>query len=140
MSFERARDHLLRSLRLLAQPAPTQMSHLRRQVGDADCGDELRHAFESAMQGARAFIGRGIEPSQAEPLQALTVHFRTMAAHDRSHQLWTDRALRNSADWARIRELAAQALIAFDAWPRRWGKGRRRAIRASAEAAKRNDA
>lgn len=136
MSFDRVRDRLIRSLRLLAQPAPVQMSHLRRRVGPEDGGDELRLQYEDTMESARLFTGRDIGPAQAERLQALTAQFRAMAARD-SAQLWTHRALRRSSEWARVRELAAQALVAFDAWPRRWGKGRRRAIHADAEAAKR---
>lgn len=136
MSFEMIRDRLLRSLRLLAQPASVQISRSRRRGSPEDCGDELRLQYEDTMEGARPFLGRDIEPAQAERLHALTMYFRAMVGSQTS-QLWTDRALRHSPEWARVRELAAEALVAFGAWPRRWGKGRRRAIHASAEAAKR---
>ena len=58
-----------------------------------------------------------------------------MATRDRAH-LWSEHALRRAPEWAAVRELAAAALVEFDAWLRNWGKGRRRAIRAGADAAR----
>jgi triphosphoribosyl-dephospho-CoA synthetase len=134
MSFLRVRLRLLSALRELARPATAQLSHLRRR-GLEDSVDELRLHYEEAMAGAAPFMGQEVSSAQAERLRVLTTRLHTMATRDQTH-LWSERALRLAPEWADVRELAAAALMEFDAWPRNWGKGRRRAIRASADAAR----
>ena len=97
--------------------------------------EELRLEFEDAMIGALSFVGREVSAQQAKRLHALMAQLHAMAPRERAH-LWSERALRRAPEWADVRELAAAALIEFDAWPRNWGKGRRRAIRSGADAAR----
>jgi hypothetical protein len=135
MTYKRVRRRLLSALRLLAQPASTQIAQLSR-LGLKDGVEELRLKYEDAVAGIHPFIGDELSAEQAERLGALAKYLQAMGARERS-LLWSDQALRRAAEWTRVRELAAEALVGLDAWPRSWGKGRRRSIRASANAAKR---
>jgi hypothetical protein len=135
MTYKQVRRSLLSALRLLAQPASTQITRLAR-LGLHEGADELRLLYEEAVADAQPFIGHDLSVEQATRLTTLAQYLHAMAARDRSH-LWTEPALRRSAEWARVRELAAEALVALDAWPRSWGKGRQRWIRASAAASRR---
>ena len=134
MTFVRARLRLLSALRELARPAGAQVTHLMR-LGVEGSVEELRLQFEDAMIGALPFVGGEVSGSQAKRLQALMAQLHAMATHEQAH-LWSECALRRAPEWAAVRELAAAVLIEFDAWPRNWGKGRRRAIRASSDAAR----
>ena len=135
MTYKRARRRLLSALRLLAQPASTQMAQLVG-LGLKDSVEELQLQYDDAVADVQPFIGDEFSAEQAERFVALTKYLHAMAARERS-QLWSEQALRRSAEWTRVRELAAEALVGLGAWPRGWGKGRRRSIRASADAAKR---
>ena len=97
--------------------------------------EELRLEFEDAMIGALSFLGRAVSASLAKRLHALMAQLDAMATREQAHLL-SERALRRAPEWADVRQLAAEALMEFDAWPRNWGKGRRRAIRSSADAAR----
>lgn len=128
MDSARVRRRLLTVMRLLAQPAAAQVGHLRR-LGVDDCAEELRHEYEDALAAAEAFIESSeASRSQTEALRALSAHFHAMKLRN-TPQLWTNRAIHRAPEWSQVRELAAQVLAAFGAWPRRWGKARWRAIR-----------
>ena len=135
MTFVRARLRLLSALRELARPAGAQLTHLMR-LGVEGLVEELRLQFEDAMIGALPFVGREVSASQAKQLHALMAQLHAMATREQAH-LWSERALRRAPEWADVRELAAASLVEFDAWPRNWGKGRRRAIRAGADTTRR---
>ncbi len=134
MTFLRPRLRLLSALRELARPAGAQLTRLMRLGADGSV-EELRLQFEEAMVGTLPFLGREVSGLQAKRLHALMTQLDTMATREQAH-LWSERALRRAPEWADVRELAAAALMEFDAWPRNWGKGRLRAIRSSADAAR----
>jgi hypothetical protein len=135
MDSERVRRRLLTVIRLLAQPAATQITHLNR-LGVDDGAGELRHQYEEALEAAADFLGRGgVSGPQAQALRTLSAHFHAMQLRN-TPQLWTNRALHRAPEWSQVRELAAHVLVAFDAWPRRWGKARWRAIRDRAESSR----
>lgn len=127
MSATRTRIRLLRTLRLLARPATAQIAHLR-QLDAGESIDELRLQYDEAMAAETAADPSTVSPQQAIALAALTAHLQAMARESGRH-LWNERALRHAAEWAHVRELAASALDEFEAWPRRWGKARRRMVR-----------
>jgi hypothetical protein len=136
MDSPRVRRRLLTVIRLLAQPAAAQVAYLKRLRVD-DGAEELRHQYEEALGAAEGFLGScEVSAPQAEALRTLSAYFQAMKVRN-TPPLWTDRAIHHAPEWAQVRELAAHALVAFGAWPRRWGKARWRAIRDSAHASRR---
>lgn len=130
MTDEPAQRRLLTVIRLLAQPASAQIKQLTR-LGVTEYADELRLQYEDAIAAAGKFLQSSASPAQVTATQTLSAHFRALTAR-KTPQLWTERALRRTPEWGQVRDLAAEVLEAFDAWPRRWGKARRRTIRAEA--------
>ncbi len=136
MDSERVRRRLLTVIRLLAQPAAAQVGHLTR-LGVEDCAEELRHEYEDALAAADAFIeSNEVSRPQIEALRTLSAHFHAMKLGN-TPQLWTNRAIHRAPEWSQVRELAAHVLVAFGAWPRRWGKVRWQEIRRGADRARR---
>lgn len=97
MSFKRFRLRLLSALRVLAQPAPAQVSHLAR-LGLDGCADELRLQYEEAIADAEPFVGCELSAAQAKTLRALAIQLCAMAVGDKAH-LWKERSLQRSVEW-----------------------------------------
>lgn len=103
-------DTMREALQLLAAPAEEQIDLLERRDLDVD---DLGLLFEDAyvpMREAGDELGRS--EAFAGALNAVDEMLSKMAGRRREED-WEPSALRKSADWARLRELARAALEAF---------------------------
>ena len=105
-------DYLRETLQALAADAEVQLARFPSFVVKAD---ELALDFDHALTVARQGGDRTISSAQLASL--LTVDgILTDMSDEASAHLWTDQALRGAVEWARVREAASRALLAFD-WP-----------------------
>lgn len=115
------------SIQALAAPAAAQVRLFPRFVCVAD---ELAVDFEEALRGIRSAGSSdagdreetegperagALSPAQRAAVDALDAQLEKMSGPERA-EMWTDDALHNSAEWTRVRHLAALALRTMD-WP-----------------------
>ena len=101
---------LRRELQLLASPGATQLEFLPAFVARAD---ELALRFDDAMSFARTRLHTSTV--QREALDRLDSALKRLSA-DADRSVWSDAAVSADPRWQVVRDLAREALVAFD-WP-----------------------
>jgi succinate dehydrogenase/fumarate reductase flavoprotein subunit len=93
----------------LAAGADEQRNYLQR-LGTSPSADELALEFDDVLS-ARFAPGRqeALDPKALQQIQELDAVLRDMSGADNAH-LWTVDALETSAEWSRVRQLAAAVL------------------------------
>ncbi len=99
-------QRLVTSLQALAAPAEIQLARFPDFVVKAD---ELALDFDDALMLMRDCPQIELTPEQVDALDAVESALDAMAG-PRCRQLWTDAALSDAAEWARVRHLATAAL------------------------------
>jgi len=105
------------ALQLLACPAPVQL----QLFPDFVCvTDEFALDFDNWQSVIIGNFGAELTSEQLGCLKAIDERFTSHSRGGASftEQFWTDEALRESADWENIREMARRALRAFGWLPR----------------------
>ena len=103
-------ESLLESLRVLAAPADQQLAHYRQEIARAD---QLALDFADAFRLVCDCPQVLLTPSQKRALQELDTRLEVMTGQGDA-QLWTARAVQESATWADVRVAAGRALQALD--------------------------
>ena len=104
-------QRLITSLQALAAPAEIQLARFPDFVVKAD---ELALDFDDAIILVRDCPQLDLTPAQVAALEAVDQALSAMSGPERG-RFWTDSALRESAEWGRVRGLAARALRTLDA-------------------------
>ena len=99
-------EQLVHALQALAAPADVQIARFPDFVVRAD---ELALDFDDALRLSLDCPQVELRPAQREALLKVDLHLTTMSGRENAH-LWTEAALHERAEWAQVRELAAQAL------------------------------
>ena len=103
-------ERLILALRLLASPPAAQLA----QFSESKRTSEIALDFDDALRLVSDCPQIRLESRQRESLERLSDYLD--ARSDAGHaSLWTESAIRDSADWQRIRELARAALESLDA-------------------------
>ena len=101
--------NLLTTVKVLAAPAGEQAAHLER-LGSWPSLDELALEFDDEYQRVRSGQAPHLPAAYATALAALDTQLDRMSDGDNARH-WVAAALRGK-EWARVRELAREALRA----------------------------
>jgi hypothetical protein len=104
-------QRLITSLQALAAPAEIQLARFPDFVVKAD---ELALDFDDALMLVRDCPQLELTPGQVAALDALDQALDVMSGPGQG-RFWTESALRDGAEWAHVRGLAAAALRTLDA-------------------------
>ena len=104
-------QRLITSLQALAAPADIQLARFPDFVGKAD---ELALDFDDALMLTRDCPQLELTGDQVAALDAIDRALDVMSGPGH-RPYWSESALRDSEDWARVRQLAVTALHALNA-------------------------
>ena len=112
MNREWAVETLIESMRLLASDPENQVGHLAALGLSEDWMDvdEIALEFEDAYGVVPRLATEGLISADAHAaIDALDIYLKSFSGSE-NRELWTADAVRQSAEWARVRVLAAVAL------------------------------
>jgi hypothetical protein len=105
-----ANSRLEWSLRALAQPALVQVGLFPSFV---ECADELALDFDESLELLSEKGGQPeIDEQQRRAIEAVDAQLQKMST-DQGRDYWSNESLANSVEWARVRSLARDALLAL---------------------------
>ena len=110
--MNRSVQQLQYALQTLALPVTAQ---LRLHARDGCRVEELALAFDRWQAKARRELADGLTCEQVEILSRLDRKLLILSG-SRYKPTWSDEALRQSAEWRQVREIAREALAKFG-WP-----------------------
>jgi hypothetical protein len=97
------------SVRALAQPAEVQLKLYPSFVCHAD---ELALEFDECRQLAQPMLAGRLDQRQGQLIETLDSYLQSISGQVNA-ELWTEEAMRTSAEWERVRGLANEILAAM---------------------------
>ena len=104
-------ERLIQTLQALASPPEVQLARFPDFVARAD---ELALDFDDALRLVYDCPQIQLEPTQRRYLDRLNRYLDERSGRT-DNPFWTEAAIRQSAEWATLRELARDALTSLDA-------------------------
>ena len=106
-------ERLIQTLQALASPPEVQLARFPDFVARAD---ELALDFDDALRLVYDCPQLQLEPRQRQRLDRLS-EYLDVRSRQPDNPFWTEAAVRQSAEWVTLRQLAGDALSSLDVEP-----------------------